>query len=144
MCTSPPPPPPPPPPPLPPSAGELDLLDAAYSGDERMSRRLVYPRAPTPTPLPPPGISISGGAHRLRIPSPARLPAAAGRQCRSWNSLLVVVLLAAPPSPFATTGPPSRHRFLAGDGDGDADSTTAATAAVIMAAGKSRRSSLAS
>jgi hypothetical protein len=52
----------------PPSAG--DLADAAYSGEDRMSRRLVYPCRPPPLPLSsslpaPSGISITGGgAHR--------------------------------------------------------------------------------
>ena len=53
----------------------------AYSGDDMMSRRLVY--APRPPPRQWPfGISISGGAHRRRIPD-TRFT---GRRCRNSKS----------------------------------------------------------
>jgi hypothetical protein len=75
-----------------------------------MSRRLVYdPRAAPPPPLWPFGISISGGAHRRRMPK-TRF---AGRQC--WNSK------SPPPRLAVASGDRSLCRCRCGD------STTAVT-----------------
>ena len=116
----------PPPPPPAPDAGEHD---AAYPGDIRMSRRLVYP-PPLPAASPPPqGISISGGAHGGAADERARFGGV--RQCRSSKS---------PAAPPFASGDRTRRNFLGGEGDDDGDDDSVIpVAAAAAAAGIARR-----